>query len=191
MTTWVEVVLAPSLRATSIVLSCFASPSTRLPCKVAARSEFACTLMSSHSAPQMHFDLFHATELTGLASLCLSYCLRAYLLHAMKYVPPQVHHVSLPLLLGCPTRGRECYIDLQTLPSALHLPASQIPHAGTHSRSGRNDTDALRELFRTSSSIRGYRTASIPSGSHLQRERLSILTSSSVHMNKSPNSLAD
>ena len=60
--------------------------------------------------------------------------------------------------------------DLQTLPSALHLPASQIPHAANASCSGRADAEALQELFRTSSSVRGYRTASIPSGSYLPRE---------------------
>ncbi|KIX94895.1 uncharacterized protein Z520_09204 [Fonsecaea multimorphosa CBS 102226] len=62
--------------------------------------------------------------------------------------------------------------DLQTLPSALsvQLPASQIPHAVSQPGSQTADTEALRELFRSSSSVRGYRTASLPSGSNLRRE---------------------
>ena len=71
---------------------------------------------------------------------------------------------------GAHAREENATSDLQTLPSALHLPASQIPHATGQSRSNRNDTDALCQVFRSSSSIRGYRTASIPSGSHVQRE---------------------
>ncbi len=71
---------------------------------------------------------------------------------------------------GAHSREENATSDLQTLPSALHLPASQIPHAAGQSRSNRTDTEALRELFRSSSSIRGYRTASVPSGSHVQRE---------------------
>ncbi|KIW91140.1 uncharacterized protein Z519_08034 [Cladophialophora bantiana CBS 173.52] len=62
--------------------------------------------------------------------------------------------------------------DLQTLPSALSVPlsASQIPHAVSQPGSNTADTEALRELFRSSSSVRGYRTASLPSGSNLRRE---------------------
>ncbi|EXJ71338.1 uncharacterized protein A1O5_05144 [Cladophialophora psammophila CBS 110553] len=62
--------------------------------------------------------------------------------------------------------------DLQTLPSALsvQLSASQIPHAVSQLGSNTADTEALRELFRSSSSVRGYRTASLPSGSNLRRE---------------------
>lgn len=63
--------------------------------------------------------------------------------------------------------------DLHAFPSAVsvHLSASQVPHAADPPNANRTDTDALRELFgaSSSSSIRGYRTASIPSGSTLQR----------------------
>ncbi|OAG45026.1 hypothetical protein AYO21_00989 [Fonsecaea monophora] len=62
--------------------------------------------------------------------------------------------------------------DLHTLPSTLsvQLPASQIPHAVSQSGAHSADREALRELFRSSSSVRGYRTASLPSGSNLYRE---------------------
>ncbi|OCT52206.1 hypothetical protein CLCR_07928 [Cladophialophora carrionii] len=85
---------------------------------------------------------------------------------------PFLDRVWSPFLCCFPVQPREEHptSDLQTLPSALHLPASQVPHAAGQCRSNQADTDALHELFRTSSSIRGYRTASIPSGSHVQRE---------------------
>ncbi|EXJ59164.1 hypothetical protein A1O7_06596 [Cladophialophora yegresii CBS 114405] len=85
---------------------------------------------------------------------------------------PLLNRILSPFLCCFPVRPREEHptSDLQTLPSALHLPASQIPHAAGHCRPNQADTEALHELFRTSSSIRGYRTASIPSGSHVQRE---------------------
>jgi hypothetical protein len=60
--------------------------------------------------------------------------------------------------------------DLQTLPSALNLPASHIPHGVGHPGSLPTDAEALHELFRTTSSVRGYQTASIPSASYVRRE---------------------
>lgn len=52
--------------------------------------------------------------------------------------------------------------NLQQPASALsiQLPASTVPHAVGQSPSNVADTDALRQIFRSSSSVRGYRTAS-------------------------------
>ncbi|KIW09814.1 hypothetical protein PV08_11915 [Exophiala spinifera] len=55
--------------------------------------------------------------------------------------------------------------DLKSLPhpasaSSISLPANTVPHSVDHSGSHAADTDALRQIFRSSSSVRGYQTAS-------------------------------
>ncbi|OQV01337.1 hypothetical protein CLAIMM_06716 [Cladophialophora immunda] len=83
-------------------------------------------------------------------------------------------HLLSPFLCCFGARPSEDHTasDLQTLPSALsvQLPPSQIPHAISQPGSHTADKEALRDLFRSSSSVRGYRTASLPSGSNLRRE---------------------
>lgn len=62
--------------------------------------------------------------------------------------------------------------DLPTQPSTLSipLPSSTIPHVDGRSESQTADTDALRQIFRSSSSIRGYQTAALKPGPSLERQ---------------------
>jgi hypothetical protein len=43
---------------------------------------------------------------------------------------------------------------------SVHLPANTVPHASNKPKENPTDDDALREIFRSSSSVRGYQTAS-------------------------------
>ncbi|KAJ9646223.1 hypothetical protein H2204_000886 [Knufia peltigerae] len=65
--------------------------------------------------------------------------------------------------------------DLKSLPnpasaSSMSLPANTVPHSVGHSGSHTTDTDALRQIFRSSSSVRGYQTALRPHERTHQRE---------------------
>lgn len=114
----------------------------------------------SQSLPVSHLFPFH---FIGLASL--------YLLSNMSTLKRLLSQCMC--CFGAQYPDENPASDLHAFPSAVsvHLSASQVPHAAGPPNSNRTDTDALRELFgaSSSSSIRGYRTASIPSGSTLQR----------------------
>ncbi|KAL6243100.1 hypothetical protein RBB50_010200 [Rhinocladiella similis] len=65
--------------------------------------------------------------------------------------------------------------DLKSLPnpasaSSVSLPANTVPHSVGYSGSHAADTDALRQIFRSSSSIRGYQTAFRPHERSHQRQ---------------------
>ncbi|KAK4949662.1 hypothetical protein LTR10_011503 [Elasticomyces elasticus] len=53
---------------------------------------------------------------------------------------------------------------------SVALPASTVPHSLGHSGSVSADADALRQIFRSSSSVRGYRTASRTTDSSMPRQ---------------------
>ncbi|KAK5235577.1 hypothetical protein LTR47_003050 [Exophiala xenobiotica] len=65
--------------------------------------------------------------------------------------------------------------DLKSLPNpasalSVSLPAHTVPHSQGHSGSHAADADALRQIFRSSSSVRGYQTASRPHDMAHQRQ---------------------
>ncbi|KIW52503.1 hypothetical protein PV05_08135 [Exophiala xenobiotica] len=65
--------------------------------------------------------------------------------------------------------------DLKSLPNpasalSVSLPAHTVPHSQGHSGSHVADADALRQIFRSSSSVRGYQTASRPHEMSHQRQ---------------------
>ncbi|KAI1630101.1 hypothetical protein EDD37DRAFT_645822 [Exophiala viscosa] len=53
---------------------------------------------------------------------------------------------------------------------SVALPASTVPHSLGHSDSTSADVDALRQIFRSSSSVRGYRTASRTTDSSIPQQ---------------------
>ena len=106
----------------------------------------------------LHFFTLH---FVGIVVFCT--CSAACIPSRRSFPPSSAASVSIHQKKMLPLTFRHCHL-------LCTCPASQVPHAINRTGSNAAETDALRELFRTSSSIRGYRTASLPSGSNIPRE---------------------